>query len=588
VPETRSRQNPDIDLPVEVRSVARGGDARAAAEDSLEDYAFRFVPRSFRRWSAASIGGTALGSIAFLADFSIGATVGLEHGTANAVLGILFASVVIFAVGVPVAFYAARYNLDLDLIARGSGFGYYGSIITTVIFAGFTCIFFALEGAIMAQGLEAALGWPLPVGYIVSTLVVIPIVIYGMRALERLQFWTTPLWLVLALLPLIWVVLAQPDAVSDFLAFTGNSDGSISFSAIVATAAVCFALTPQLAEQIDYIRAMPPRTAANARSWAAAFLFSGPGWVIFSGIKQVIGLFLAVYLVTKVDPTIGARAAEPVKQFLGLYQSLVPDWIALLLTLILIVIAQVKINVTNAYSGSLAWSNVYTRVRKRYPGRTVFVLFNLAIALALMLLDVFSLISFVLSLYANVVMAWLVTISTDIVVNKHLLRLSPRYPEFRRGMLRDWNPVGMVSVGLASLLSLACFSGLFGPAMQPFSVLIAIGVAVIVTPLMAVLTRGRFYLRRQSDGIATPILDADGNPSGERLRCHVTGYTFERPDMLVSAEPGLHGEVQFVSSLALTLDESDRYVLPAEPVAPGPIRRRQRWMRPSTRNPPSS
>ena len=551
-----------------VRAVERGGDARAAAEDSLEDYAFRYVPRSFRRWSALSVGGTALGSIAFLADFSIGAAIGLEHGTTNAVLGILLASVIIFLVGFPVAFYAARYNLDLDLIARGSGFGYYGSIITTVVFAGFTCIFFALEGAIMAQGLEVAVGIPLPLGYVISTVVVIPIVIFGMRALERLQFWTTPLWLVLALVPLIWVVFTQPETVTEFLRFTGASDGSVSFSAVVASAAVCFALTPQLAEQIDYIRVMPPRTPANSTSWWAAFVFSGPGWVIFSGTKQVIGLFLAVYLVTKVDPSLTDRAVEPVKQFLGMYRSLLPDWVALALALILIVIAQVKINVTNAYSGSLAWSNVYTRVKKRYPGRTVFVLFNLVIALALMLLDVFSLISFVLSLYANVVMAWLVTISADIVINKHLLRLSPRFPEFRRGMLHDWNPVGLVSVGLASLLSLLCFAGMFGPEMKPFSVLIAIAVAAIATPLMAILTRGRYYLRRASDGIPTPILDGEGNPSGERLRCHVTGYTFERPDMLASAEPGPRGEMQFVSSLALTLDESDRYVLPPEPAVP--------------------
>jgi purine-cytosine permease-like protein len=551
-----------------VTQVARADDARAAAEDSLEDYAFRYVPRSFRRWSAVSIGGTALGSIAFLADFSIGASIGLEHGTTNAMLGILLASVIIFAVGVPVAFYAAKYSLDLDLIARGSGFGYYGSIITTVIFAGFTCIFFALEGAIMAQGLEAAIGLPLPAGYLVSTVVVIPIVIFGMRALERLQFWTTPLWLALALVPLIWIVVTQPDAVSDFLGFPGESGGEVSFSAIVASAAVCFALTPQLAEQIDYIRVMPPRTAVNRKSWWASFLFSGPGWVLFSGTKQVIGVFLAVYLVMKVDPGIGDRAVEPVKQFLGMYQSLLPDSIALGLALILIVVAQVKINVTNAYSGSLAWSNVFTRVRKRYPGRTVFVLFNLAIALALMLMDVFSLISFVLSLYANVVMAWLVTISADIAINKYLLKLSPRFPEFRRGMLHDWNPVGLTSVGLASLLSLACFAGLFGPEMQPFSVLIAIGVAIVVTPLMAIVTRGRFYLRRRSDGILTPILDADGNPSGEKLRCHVTGYMFERPDMMVSAERGPHGEIQYVSSLALTLDGSGRYILPPEPDEP--------------------
>jgi purine-cytosine permease-like protein len=548
-------------------AVSRADNARAAAEDSLEDYAFRYVPRTFRRWSAGSIGVTALGSIAFLADFSIGASVGIEHGTNNAVLGILFASIIIFIVGMPIAYYAARYNLDLDLIARGSGFGYYGSSITTVIFAIFTCIFFALEGAIMAQGLHIAIGIPLPIGYLISTVVVIPIVIYGMRALARLQFWTTPLWLALALLPLLWVIVSDPDAVSAFVAFPGESDGALSFDAVVASAAVCFALTPQLAEQIDVIRAMPPRTRANRRSWWTSLLFAGPGWVLFSGIKQIIGVFLAVYLITRVDPELGQRAAEPVRQFIALYEAVMPEWLAIGLALVLVVIAQVKINVTNAYSGSLAWSNVYTRLTKTYPGRSIFIFFNLVIALALMWMDVFSLISFVLSLYANVVMAWLVTIAADIVINKHILRISPVYPEFRRGMLYDWNPVGLVSVSLASLLSLAAFAGLLGPDLRPFSVLIAIGVAVIATPLMALVTRGKFYSRRRTDGIDSSIVDADGNPSGERLRCHVTGYTFERPDMLASAERGPYGETQYVSSLALTLDDSDRYVLPPEPAS---------------------
>ena len=204
---------------------------------------------------------------------------------------------------------------------------------------------------------------------------------------------------------------------------------------------------------------MPPRTRANRRSWWASLLFAGPGWVLFSGIKQVIGVFLAVYLITRVDPGLGQQAAEPVRQFIGLYESIMPEWLAIGLALVLVVVAQVKINVTNAYSGSLAWSNVYTRLTKTYPGRSIFIFFNLAIALALMWMDVFSLISFVLSLYANVVMAWLVTIAADIAINKHVLHISPIFPEFRRGMLRDWNPVGLVSVGLASLLSLAAFGG---------------------------------------------------------------------------------------------------------------------------------
>lgn len=548
--------------------MAQASEIRAAAEDSLEDYAFRYVPRSFRRWGATTVGGTALGSIAFLVDFSIGASVGLAHGTLNAVLGIALASAIIFLVGFPIAYYAARYNLDVDLVARGSGFGYHGSVVTTIIFAGFTCIFFALEGAIMAQGLYVGAGIPLPVGYLLSTVVVIPIVIYGMRALQRFQNWTTPLWLCLALTPVFWIVFTEPEVVGAFLTFGGESGPEVSFGAVVASAAVCFALTPQLAEQVDYIRFMPPLTPGNRRRWWGSMVFAGPGWVIISGTKQVLGVFLAVYVLVKIDPDLGIRAAEPVVQFLGVYEELMPDWLAVGLALLLIVTAQVKINVTNGYSGSLAWLNAFTRVTRRYSGRSVFVVFNLAIAYGLMVLDVFAIINLVLSLYANVVMAWLVTVAADIVVNKYLTGLSPKHPEFRRGMLWNWNPVGLVSVGLSSLLSLAAFAGIFGQEVQPFAVLISIVVACIVTPAMALLTGGKYYSRRREDGIEIPRLDENGNPSGQRLRCHVTGYTFERPDMLASAETGPFGEKQYISSLALTLRGSDRYLLPPDPAAP--------------------
>ena len=104
---------------------------------------------------------------------------------------------VIFATGFPLAFYAARYNLDLDLITRGSGFGYYGSVVTNVIFATFTFIFFALEGSIMAQGLQLGLGIPLWLGYAASTIIIFPLVVYGMSLLSKLRLWTTPLWLAL-------------------------------------------------------------------------------------------------------------------------------------------------------------------------------------------------------------------------------------------------------------------------------------------------------------------------------------------------------------------------------------------------------
>src|SRR5881398_893553 len=118
----------------------------SAARETLEDYTLRFAPRHYRKWGTGVVAVTALGGIAYLADFAIGASIGISYGTANALWGILVFTVVIFATGFPIAYYAARYNLDLDLITRGSGFGYYGSVVSNVIFATFTFIFFALEG----------------------------------------------------------------------------------------------------------------------------------------------------------------------------------------------------------------------------------------------------------------------------------------------------------------------------------------------------------------------------------------------------------------------------------------------------------
>ena len=540
-------------------------DVAQATRESLEDYTLRFAPRSYRRWGPGVVATSALGGIAYLADFSIGASIGMAHGTANALLGILVAAVIIFTTGLPLAYYAARYNIDLDLITRGSGFGYYGSVVTNVIFATFTFIFFALEGSIMSQGLELVLGIPQAIGYAISTLVVIPLVVYGMNTLAKLQVWTTPLWLLLMVFPLAFLVVTNPGSVEAFLAYGGEEgDGGLSLPAVMLAAGVCLSLMAQIAEQIDYLRFMPPRTAANRRAWWTAVVLGGPGWVVFGAAKQITGLFITVWLLAKLDPAASATADEPVHQFLGVYEEMMPTWLALTLALVLVVVSQLKINVTNAYSGSLAWTNSFTRLTRHYPGRMVFVVVNLAVALVLMEANMFDFLNGVLGFYANCAMAWVVTVASDIVVNKYLLKLSPKVPEFRRGMLHAVNPVGFVSMLLSAGLSIAVFFGAFGPAVQPYSPMVAIGLALVCPPLLAVATRGRYYLRRTDDGIDLPMFDADGNPSGAKLLCHVSGLEFERPDMLLSAEPGPDGEKQYISSLALATDRTGRYVLPAQ------------------------
>lgn len=535
-------------------------DRLTATKETLEDYTLRFAPRSYRRWSTRVVGISALGGIAYLADFAIGANIGIAYGTTNALWGILIFAVVVMVTGFPLACYAARYNVDLDLITRGSGFGYYGSVVTNVIFATFTFIFFALEGSIMAQGLELGLGIPLWVGYALSTIVIFPLVIYGMKVLSTLQVWTTPLWLVLMVAPFVYLVVSHPESVGDFFAFQGESGtGGFDLGMTLLAAGVCLSLIVQIAEQIDYLRFMPPRTPENSRSWWTWMFLAGPGWVIFGAIKQVVGLFLAVYLIANVFDGAVANANEPVHQFLEIYRNFLPPWLAMTLAVILVVISQVKINVTNAYSGSLAWTNSFTRVTKHYPGRLVFLAFNLLIALILMEANMFAFLNSILGFYANCGIAWVVVVASDIVFNKYLLKLSPMQPEFRRGMLYAVNPVGFVSLFVAAGVSLLTFFGMLGEAIRPYSPLVAIVLGLVLPPIIAVATKGRYYLRRTDDGIDLPMYDELGNPSGEHLKCHVCHHDYERPDMMKCETHDA-----FVCSLCLSTDKVADHVLPAQ------------------------
>lgn len=534
--------------PVPVVAIDTHEDERRATHETLEDYTLRYAPHSFRRWSPKVVAITALGGIAYLADFSIGASIGLSYGTTNAILAILLAAVVIFLTGIPLAFYSSRYNIDLDLVTRGAGFGYYGSVITSVIFASFTFIFFALEGSIMAQGLLLGLNIPLWLGYLLSTLIVIPLVIYGMKALSTMQVWTTPIWLILMVGPVAYLMLKQPDVVSHWLSYTNPSYGTLDMAAVMLGAGVCLSLIMQIGEQMDYLRFMPAKTESNRKEWWWSVMTAGPGWVVLGAAKQIVGAFLGVYLLTQGMSM--AKATEPVQQFTSMFQNITSGGIAIALAVILVVISQIKINVTNAYSGSLAWTSSYTRITKHYPGRLIFVIVNLACALFLMEENMFAFLNKILGFYSNFAIAWVVVVATDIAVNKYVLKLSPKEPEYRREMLFDFNPVGLVSFGLAAGLSIAAFFGVFGDFLAAYSPMIALVVGFVMTPLMGLITQGKYYIKNHDDGIAEPRFDATGTPVATTYTCVSCEQHYERPDVMYS--PSQHG---VVCSLCKTLEK---------------------------------
>lgn len=540
---------------------------RWVANETLEDYALRFTPHSFRKWSIFRVSNTALGAISFLVLEAIGGTLAVNYGFVNAFWAIAVASMLIFLTSLPIAYYAARHGLDMDLLTRGAGFGYIGSTISSFIYATFTFILFALEAAIMAFALSLFIQLPLYVWYLFSALIVVPLVTHGVTLISRIQMLTQPLWVVLMLMPFLAILIKEPEAIEGLMRFAGESgyDSAFNLYMFGAALSVGMALIPQIGEQVDYLRFMPERSPENRWRWLAGVVLAGPGWILIGMLKMLFGALLA-YMAIAAGRTVAEATNPTYMYYLGFDRVFDSAGLVLGVTVFFVVLSQIKINITNAYAGSLAWSNFFARLTHSHPGRVVWLVFNVAIATLLMLLDVSDALEQILGLYSNVAIAWITAVVADLVINKPL-GLSPKGVEFRRAYLFDINPVGVGAMGIACVLSVAAHVGLLGLNAQTFSSFIAMVTALVASPVIAWLTGGKYYLAR------TPH---QFTGAGNAIRCSICEQSYETDDVAMC--PAYGGPI---CSLCCCLDaRCDDACKPAGRLSEQ-IRSFTRWLLPS-------
>ena len=565
-PPSTAGQEPGLDAPQRITRVRRDYNSWVGSE-TMEDYALRYTPQRFRKWSEWRVANTAFGAASFLILEAVGATLLVQYGFVNAALAILCTGLIIFLAGLPISVYAARYGVDMDLLTRGAGFGYIGSTITSLIYATFTFIFFALEAAVMAYALELALDIPPAWGYLICAVVVIPLVTHGVSVISRFQMWTQPLWLVMMVVPFGAVAIMAPETFTNVVRYGGESGAGVQFDWHLFGAAltVGIALITQMGEQADYLRFMPAKEPGKGLRWWAGVLAGGPGWVLLGVVKMLGGAVLAYLAISHMVPT--DRAVDPNQMYLAAYEYVFADygW-AVAATAIFVVVSQLKINVTNAYAGSLAWSNFFSRITHSHPGRVVWVVFNTFIAFMLMEMNVFQALGQVLGVYSNIAIAWMMAVVADLVINKPL-GWSPKGIEFKRAYLYDINPVGVGAMVLASVLSITAHMGFMGPTAEAFSAVIAMVTAFVTAPLIAWATQGRYYIARASGSgdVATgsragphpsPLPEGEGATRGEGVkafhavqRCVICEREYEGPDMAHC--PAYQGAI---CSLCCTLD----------------------------------
>ncbi len=526
------------------------------ATQTLEDYALRFTAGSARK-SSFRVGNTALGPIAFLACEAIGGTITIAYGFPNAVWAIAAFTVLMFLIGLPIAYYAAKYGVDIDLLTRGAGFGYLGSTITSLIYASFTFLLFSIEASILSVALQMLFGIPLALAHVISSLVVIPIAVYGISLISRMQLATQPVWLLLQFVPIVYIACTHPAALAAWQHYGGTQGGdgrSVNFLMLGMAASMLLSLLPQIGEQVDYLRFLPARAHGKADgqpaarssavrfSWWAALLSTGPGWVLIGGFKLLAGSFLAILALR--HGVSSEQATQPTQMYFVAFRETVGSpRVALLMMGVFVIVCQLKINVTNAYAGSIAWSNFFSRLTHSHPGRVVWLVFNVVLALLLMEIGVFRAIDAILRIYANFAAGWIGALTADLVINKPA-GLSPPYIEFRRAHLYDVNPVGVGALALSIAASSLAYLGVFGQVAQILSPFVALLTAFAAAPVIAWATRGRYYLARAAEGLP---------PHADELRCTICENVFERGDMALC--PAYSGPI---CSLCCTLESRCR------------------------------
>ncbi|MCL6549316.1 MAG: hypothetical protein K6T30_10470, partial [Alicyclobacillus sp.] len=174
------------------------------------------------------------------------------------------------------------------------------------------------------------------------------------------------------------------------------------------------------------------------------------------------------------------------------------------------ILTQLRINVTNLYSGSLSLSNFFEHVFRFTPGRVFWVVFTAVVAIIGMLLGALNYTGPLLTFQGVFLFVWVSSLIADVVLVKRVLRIGPSYIEHRAERLYTWNPVGAVSLIVSCVIGSMMAFGVFGSFWQSIAAFAAGVLEIILYTILAIATGGRYYLR--SDGGEVQVGAAKATP----------------------------------------------------------------------------
>ncbi|KAF1015335.1 MAG: hypothetical protein GAK29_04601 [Acinetobacter bereziniae] len=446
--------------------------------EAVEDYAIGRVPQHYR-WPIPAIILVLLGNSTAMFWFSLGAEMSYQVGWPDLLIPIIYMVVLATIIGSVIMKLASKEGLSLNLMTRGLGFGYMGSAFTSFIYAINFIFYFLFEGTIVSHaiahyaGIEvnsiAGIGIFALIGFIT-----IWFVWKGMSSMQFLQTWGVPIFILLFGFCL-WQLTHNYDAVgfSGWLSKEDNTaqamwvvmnmaNGQIVFQGLIAT---------------DYGRFA--KSSVTHKGTAAIML----GMLIPIVLVMLCGAFLAYTIMPHLNAgTAWSLAHDP---------GFVFPFIMGLIGVVFAVITQIRINVMNLYSGSIALSNTMDMAFNYRPGRQWWMMLILILGIVFYVFNILQYTGTFLAITGILTNTWVFILLADYFICRKVFNLAPTdFIEFRKEYLHRWNPSGVIALVVAVLIGAAGILGLYPMVYASF---IAMIIGPIIHVVISLATKGKYY-----------------------------------------------------------------------------------------------
>ena len=456
--------------------------------EAVEDYAVGRVPKHYR-WPIPAIILVLLGNSTAMFWFSLGADMSNLVGWPTMLLPIGYMVVFATIIGSCIMKLASKEGLSLNLMTRGLGFGYMGSAFTSAIYAINFIFYFLFEGTIVSHAIANYSGVEVNslAGVMIfacTGLVAIWFVWKGMSSMQFLQTWGVPIFILLfgfciyqlthhydAVGPSGWHASGEVNSTSLWLVMN-MANGQIVFQGLMAT---------------DYGRFAKP--GVTHKGTASIML----GMLLPIVVVMLFGAFLAYTLMPHIDnPNPFSLAMDP---------GFVFPFILALVGVVFAVITQIRINVLNLYSGSIALSNTMDMAFNYRPGRQWWMLLVWLLGVVFYICNILQYTGTFLSITGILTNTWVFIILADYLVCRKLLNLAPSdFVEYRKEYLHSWNPAGVFALLIAVAIGAA---GILGAYPMYYASFISMLVGPVLHVVFSVATRGRYYFTQFPQDVVT-------------------------------------------------------------------------------------